>query len=107
MVTSDELARSLLEFRKYEEALIRQENETALFPLKIDQVEKRQATTKSALELAQIDLNHTQVAAPFSGLISEVFAETGQYVQGGRSAVEDHQYRVGRDSGPHQAFGLR
>ena len=83
VVTSDELARSLLDFRKYEEALIRQENEAALYPLKIDQVAKRQATTKSALELAQIDLNHTRVSAPFAGVISKVFAETGQYVKAG------------------------
>ncbi len=88
VVTSDELARALLDFRKYEEAMIRQENEAGLYPLKIDQVEKRQATTKSALELAKIDLNHTQVAAPFAGVVSEVFAETGQYVRVGDPLVK-------------------
>ena len=83
LVTPDELARALLELRQYEEAVIRQENEAGLYPLKIDQVEKKQTTTKSALEMAELDTEHTKVAAPFAGIISEVFAETGQYVRVG------------------------
>ncbi len=83
LLTPDELARSLLELRQYEEAVIRQENETNLAPLKIDQVEKRQATTETALALAQFDLDHTKILPPFSGTISEVLVEAGQYVRVG------------------------
>lgn len=87
IVTPDELARSLLELRQYEENLIRQENEIALFPLKIDQIEKRQATNQTTLELAQLDLDHTQVKPPFPGIVSEVFVETGDYVRVGDPLV--------------------
>ncbi len=83
IVTADELARALLDLRQYEEAVIRQENEAAIYPLKIDQIEKRQTTTKNALELAQLDLDDTKVRPPFAGVISQVFAETGQYVRVG------------------------
>jgi len=83
IVTPDELARALLEFRQYEEALIRQQNDVALYPLKIDQVEKRQATTRTSLELARLDLDHTKVLPPFPAIVSEVFVETGQYVRVG------------------------
>ncbi|MCA9072084.1 MAG: biotin/lipoyl-binding protein, partial [Planctomycetaceae bacterium] len=87
IVTPDEMARSLLELRQYEENLIRQENEIALYPLKIDQIERRQATSQTALELAQLDLNHTQVKPPFSGIVSQVFVETGDYVRMGDPLV--------------------
>ncbi len=83
IVTPDELARALLEFRQYEDTMIRQENEASLYPLKIDQIQRKQATSQTALELAQLDLNHTQVVPPFSGRISEVLVETGQYVRVG------------------------
>lgn len=87
IVTPDEMSRSLLELRQYEENQIRQENEIALYPLKIDQVEKRQATNQTALEMAQLDLDHTKVQPPFSGVVSEVFVETGDYVRMGDPLV--------------------
>lgn len=83
LLTPDELSRSLLELRQYEEAVIRQENETKLAPLKIDQVEKHQAVTRTALAMAQLDLDHTKILPPFSGRISQVLVETGQYVRVG------------------------
>lgn len=87
LATPDELARALLEFRQYEEAVIMKENETALIPLKIDQVEKRQQTTQTSLELARLDLGYATVEPPFPGVIGEVLVETGQYVRVGDPLV--------------------
>lgn len=82
-VTENEVSLSELELRRYERALIETRNAHDLFPLKRDQLRKRLLRLETDRKLAQIDVARTEVRPPFSGTISQVMVEKGQYVQPG------------------------
>ncbi len=85
--TDTAVRRAELEMRRYEDAVIRLENEIGLFEVRTQQIVSRRDAHLSDLELAEIDLNRTEVRPPFSGVISEVFVEQGQFVQQGAALV--------------------
>jgi RND family efflux transporter MFP subunit len=86
-VSSSQLARAQLEVQQYQEAIIKQENDRDLFPARRDQIRKRQETHRNDLEMATLDLNRTEVRPPFSGILSEVLVEEGQFVRAGDPLV--------------------
>lgn len=82
-----ELSRALLDLRRYEDTIIQSENQLAVIPLQITAAQQRIETASADLERAKIDLNRTWVTAPFTGLLSEVSVERGQYVRAGEQLV--------------------
>jgi RND family efflux transporter MFP subunit len=82
-VSASQLARAVLELNQYETTLISRQNDAALFPVREAQVEKRRETHQSDLTIAQLDLDRTVVRPPFTGILSEVMVEQGQYVRAG------------------------
>ena len=82
-VTLNELSLSEIELRRYERLLVESQNVQELFPLKRDQLQKRLLRLESDRKLARIDVDRTEVRPPFSGLLSDVMVEKGQYVQPG------------------------
>lgn len=82
-ITENELSLSEIELRRYERSLIETQNAQELFPLKRDQLQKRLLRLETDRKLAEIDVTRTEVHPPFSGAISSVMVEKGQYVQPG------------------------
>jgi multidrug efflux pump subunit AcrA (membrane-fusion protein) len=82
-----ELTRAMLELQQYEDAVIRNENEKTLFPSRRELLLSRLRTHQADRKLAEIDLGHTDVRPPFSGTLSEVMIERGQYVRVGDPLV--------------------
>ena len=72
--STSELLRLELEVKQFQDAVMRLERDVALF--------------ESDLELATIDFQNTEVRPPFSGIISQVMVEEGQYVQIGEPLFE-------------------
>lgn len=85
--TRSQLARAFLELQRYEESLIQNQNEKKLFPLRYDLLRKRQQTHRADLQLARLDLERTEVRPPFTGRLSEVMVELGQFVRPGEPIV--------------------
>ncbi len=82
-VTQNQLSLSELEMRRYERVLVESQNAQELFPLRREQLQKRLLRLESDRKLARIDVDRTEVRPPFSGLLSDVMVEKGQYVQPG------------------------
>ena len=82
-VTENQLVLSQLEERRYERTLIEAENQQALFPAQRQQLQKRLDRLQSEKKLATINVRRTEVRSPFSGILTEVHVEKGQYVQPG------------------------
>ena len=87
VATPNDVTKARLELQRYEAALLQRKNEQELFPLRIEQLRRRQTTTQSELQVAQLDLNRTEVRPPFDGIASEVMVEQGQYVRPGDPLV--------------------
>lgn len=85
--SKSQVARALLEFRVYERAVLQRQNEQLLFPLRIEQAQRRRETHRAELQLAELDLARTEVRPPFAGSLSEVAVEVGQYVRSGDRLV--------------------
>ena len=82
-VTQNQLTLSQLEERRYEQAFIEVDNQHSLFPAQRQQIQKRLDRLQTEKKLASIDVRRTEVRAPFSGVLTEVHVEKGQYVQPG------------------------
>ena len=82
-VTENQLTLSQLEECRYERTLIEAENQHALFPAQRQQLQARLDSLHTEKKLASIDVRRTEVRAPFSGVLTEVHVEKGQYVQPG------------------------
>ena len=72
-----------LDFSKSEQALLQREQEKELFPTRRKQLLSRKETAKTDLKLTQFDLQRTKLRVPFTGTVSEVMIEEGQYVRPG------------------------
>ncbi|NQV24912.1 MAG: efflux RND transporter periplasmic adaptor subunit [Rhodopirellula sp.] len=82
-VTQNQLTLSQLDERRYERAFIEADNLHSLFPAQRQQLQKRLDRLNTEKKLAAINVRRTEVRAPFSGLLTEVHVEKGQYVQPG------------------------
>lgn len=63
------------------------EKELDVFPYRVAEAENRLASARELLRLAELDLSHCEVRAPFRGRVQEVDAERGQYLVPGQSAL--------------------
>lgn len=88
IVTQADLDQSELDLRRTEEAVVQLENELSLIPERVAGVNSKIRTNTNALELAKLDLQRTTVRSPFTGFISSVSIERGQYVRTGDALVE-------------------
>jgi RND family efflux transporter MFP subunit len=82
-ITQSQLAKSELDLQRYQQAKILYQNTHDLFPKKRDQLAKRIERLNGELKLATIEVDRTIVRPPFSGILSEVMTEKGQYVTAG------------------------
>lgn len=82
-ITENQLSQSLLELQRYEESLIRLENERDIVPSRRTQLQKKRERLETQQRLAAIDVRRTEVFPPFSGVLSDVHVELGQHVQPG------------------------
>jgi multidrug efflux system membrane fusion protein len=87
VATDSDVTKATLELRRYDDQVISLENRTRLLPLDEQKLLKRREVHKSDLALAQLELEHATLEAPFSGVLGEVHVEQGQYVQPGEALV--------------------
>lgn len=82
-VTQNQLTVSQLEERRFEQAFIEVDSQRLLFPTQRQRLQKQLDRLLTEKKLASIDVRRTEVRAPFSGVLTEVHVEKGQYVQPG------------------------
>jgi len=85
--TDSDFRRAQLELRQYEKNLLQNRNEKDLFPVRRRQAEQQIDTLQNDLKLAELDEQRTVVRPPFTGRLSRVFVERGQYVKPGDALV--------------------
>lgn len=59
------------------------ENQLARIPVSRDRLQAERQLIELRKQRAQLDLDRTQITAPFSGLVTDVMVEQGDYVQAG------------------------
>ncbi len=93
-ISESERDRSRLEMIKYEESVDALESELALIPKQLEQLNQRINSHNSDVQMAQLDIDRTKVVPSFSGTISDVFVELGQYIRIGDALVKivDHSH---------------
>lgn len=85
--SASEVTRALLEVRQYEQTILQLENSAALIPVRLESLNRRAESLKTDLKLAELDVENTVVRAPFTGAVSEVMVEKGQYVRTGDALI--------------------
>lgn len=83
-----ELRRTELEYQQYESAVLQLETELKLEEARRKQVQALQAAHQRELAMARLELKRSSVHAPFSGVVSRVMVEHGQYVRPGEPLFE-------------------
>jgi RND family efflux transporter MFP subunit len=83
-----ELRRVEIEYQQYAEAVLQLETTLKLEEVRRKQVQARQAAHERDLALARLELQRSQVFAPFPGVVSRVMVEHGQYVRPGEPLFE-------------------
>lgn len=58
-------------------------NQSELIPIRRERLQAQLKLAKFEQQQAQLNLDHTEIAAPFAGVITEVMVEQGDYVQAG------------------------
>ena len=87
VLNDSDFTQARLERRRYEQAIIQSENQTNLLAASRELVLRRRQTHQTDRTLAELDISHTEVRPPFSGILSEVTVEKGQYVRPGDPLV--------------------
>ena len=85
--TPSALNRAVLDLRRYEDTIIQLESQQSVIPLQIDAAKQRIATAQTERRTAANDLKRTEVQPPFSGVLTEVSVEQGQFVRTGEPLV--------------------
>ena len=83
-----DVSRADLEVQQYHEGLIRLQSERDLFAVRRQQWETQVSRHRSDLNLTMLELEKAHVRAPFSGMLSDVFVEEGQYVRPGEPLIK-------------------
>lgn len=83
VATASALTRSLLELQKYKDIVLQHQTQSRLLPLNVAAARQRQQSLKNDLRLAEMELSKTVVSPRFSGRLSEVMVELGQFVRTG------------------------
>ncbi len=87
VATDSDVTKVTLELRKYDDQVVSLENRKRLLPLDEQKLLKRRAVHQSDLSLAELELKHATVVAPFGGVLGDVHVEQGQYVRPGDALV--------------------
>ena len=87
VATPSALTKALLDLRRYEDSIVKEENEANLYPIRIETAQTRLATLQADYRIAERDLEHTTIVPPFAGVISDVMVEKGQFVRVGDPLV--------------------
>lgn len=82
-----DVTRAKLELQRYQNLLTIADNKLSLFPLQLEQIRNRQDRHKKDREIAKTNLDFTTVRAKFTGTLSEVNVQPGQYVKVGNPLV--------------------
>lgn len=77
-------------YLKQQQELISTNNALALIPSKRDTAQARVQTAKSAVAMAERNLNHTRLILPYDARISEVYVEKNQFVRTGANLFAAH-----------------
>ncbi|MFP6763739.1 MAG: efflux RND transporter periplasmic adaptor subunit [Planctomycetaceae bacterium] len=83
VATKSELTGARLEYSRYQNLLLEKQNEARLFPAQESALSQQVQKLKTQIRLATIDVEHTRIRAPFSGVLSNIHVEKGQLVQSG------------------------
>jgi len=83
VATKSELNNARLEYSRYQNVLLERQNESRLFPAQEEVLAQQILTLNTQIRLAGIDVGHTRIQAPFSGVLSHIHVEKGQLVQKG------------------------
>ena len=83
-----ELRRTELEFQQVEAAALQLQTELDLEEVRRKQLLARKSAHERDLGLARLDVERANVHAPFTGIVSEVLVETGQYVRVGDPLIK-------------------
>lgn len=81
--SASDLNRALLDLQRYEDTIIQLESQVASMPHQLVAAQQRLLSTQSEQAQADDELSRTEVQPPFSGVLSEVMVEQGQYVRAG------------------------
>lgn len=76
-----QLNQAKLELQRFKTLLLRETNQQSLYPRQLRQLENRRLQHQEELRLAELDLKHTRVVAEFSGTISEIHVQPGEFVK--------------------------
>lgn len=82
-ITESAFTQARLEFNRYHNALLQLQNEATLFPAQEKTLAQQILSLETKVKLAGIDVGHTRIRPPFSGVLSEVNVEKGQLVKAG------------------------
>lgn len=86
-VTPAQLANAEIELRRFEVAYLQRLDERELFPVRREQLLDRRRGYRAELQIAELELAHTEVRSPLTGRLSEVLVEEGQFVRVGDPLV--------------------
>lgn len=87
IATDSDVRRAQLEVRVVETKLVQNQNELNLIPMRREQVVRRIATLQNDLQMTRLDQQRTAVKAPFTGRLTKVNVEQGQFVKVGDPLV--------------------
>lgn len=76
-----QLTQAKLELQRYKTQLVREKNQQSLYPAQLKQVENRREQHLEEMRLAALDMRHARVIAEFSGTISELPVQPGEFVK--------------------------
>lgn len=68
---------------QYEETLVRTQNSLSLVEVREAQLQSQVEAAKADREVANLDVQRTEIRAPFSGVLDDVMVERGQFVRTG------------------------
>lgn len=76
-----QLTQAKLELQRYKTQLVREKNQQSLYPAQLKQVQNRREQHLEEMRLAALDLRHARVVAEYSGTISELPVQPGEFVK--------------------------
>lgn len=86
--SESDVERADQELQQFLESKIRLDSEKKLFDVREEEIRLKTKAHENDRNLARLDLEKATVRAPFSGVLSGVFVEQGQYVRPGDKLVE-------------------
>lgn len=87
IATDSDLRRAQLELRVIETKLVQNQNDLNLMPMRREQAVRRIANLQNDLQMTRLDQQRTTVKAPFTGRLTQVNVEQGQFVKVGDPLV--------------------